>query len=95
MRALTILATPPIIGIMEDSVRWSVRVSPEVDHAVRAYLGRRRGRRGDLSRLIEEALRAQIFEKSVERVKRRTTHFPRRELQAIVREAVQFARRSR
>jgi len=80
---------------MEDSVRWTVRVSTDIDHAVRTYLGRRGGKRGDLSRLIEEALRAQIFEKSVERVKRRTAHVPYAQLKTIIREAIQYARRTR
>jgi len=86
---------PPIIAIMEDSVRWTVRVSPEIDQEVRAYLGRRSGKRGDLSQLIEEALRAQIFEKSVQRAKRRTASIPFARLKTIVREAVQYARRAR
>ena len=80
---------------MEDTVRWTVRVSPEVDQAVRAYLGRDRGKRGDLSRLVEEALRAQIFEKSVERVKQRTANVPYARLKSIVSEAVRYARRTR
>ena len=80
---------------MEDSVLWTVRVSPEVDEAVRAYLAGRRRRRGDLSRLIEEALRAQIFEKSVEHVKRRTARVGYARLKAIVSEAIQYARRTR
>ena len=86
---------PPIIAGMKDSVRWTVRVSPEIDQEVRAYLGRRGGKRGELSRLIEEALRAQIFEKSVERVKQRTAPVPYARLKTIVREAVQYARRAR
>ena len=86
---------PPTIAGMEDSVRWTVRVSPEIDQEVRAYLGRRWGKRGELSRLIEEALRAQIFEKSVERVKQRTASVPYARLKTIVREAVQYARRAR
>jgi hypothetical protein len=84
-----------IITVMEDSVLWTVKVSPEVDEAVRAYLAGRRRRPGDLSRLIEEALRAQIFEKSVERVKRRTARVGYAQLKAIVREAVQYARKAR
>lgn len=80
---------------MEDTIRWTVRVSPEIDQAVRAYLGGRRSRRGDLSRLIEEALRAQIFEKSVERVKQRTARVGYKQLKTIVREAIQYARRTR
>ena len=80
---------------MEEGVLWTVRISPEVDEVVRAYLAGRRRRRGDLSRLVEEALRAQIFEKSVERVKRRTARVEYARLKAIVREAVEYARRKR
>ena len=85
---------PSIMAPMEESVLWTVRVSPEVDEAVRAYLAGRRRRRGDLSRLIEEALRAQIFEKSVERVKRRTARVGYARLKTIVGEAVRYARRT-
>ena len=80
---------------MEESVLWTVRVSPEVDEAVRAYLAGRGKRRGALSRLVEEALRAQIFEKSVERLKRRTAGVAYVRLKGIVREAVRYARRPR
>lgn len=80
---------------MEDSVRWTVRVSPEIDQKVRAYLGRRGGKRGELSRLIEESLCAQIFEKSVDRLKQRTASVPYAQLKTIVREAVRYARRMR
>ncbi len=80
---------------MDDSVRWTVKVSPNTDDAVRAYLGRRGRSARARSRLVEEALRAQIFEKSVERVKQMAARVPPAQLQSIVREAVRFARRSR
>ena len=48
-----------------------------------------------LSRLVEEALRAQIFEKSVERVKGTTAGVSPAKLQGIVNEAVRYARRAR
>ena len=92
---MTFDTAPSIIASMEESVLWTVRISPEVDEVVRAYPAGRRRRRGDLSRLVEEALRAQIFEKSVERVKRRTARVEYARLKAIVREAVQYARRTR
>lgn len=80
---------------MDDSVRWTVKVSPNTDDAVRAYLGRRGRSVRARSRLVEEALRAQIFENSVERVKRMVARVPPARLQSIVREAVRYARRSR
>ena len=79
---------------MDDSVRWTVKVSPGTDEAVRTYLGRRRSARA-LSRLVEEALRAQIYEKSVERVKGTTAGVSPAKLQGIVNEAVRHARRAR
>lgn len=80
---------------MDDSVRWTVKVSPYTDEAVRTYLGRRGRSARALSRLVEEALRAQIFEKSVERVKSLTAGVSPAKLQGIVNEAVRYARRAR
>jgi len=45
---------------MDDSVRWSLKVSRETDAALRAYLGRTGGRKGDLSRFVQEAVRARL-----------------------------------
>lgn len=78
---------------MDDSVRWTVKVSPTTDEAVRTYLGRRGRSARARSRLIEEALRAQIFEKSVERVNGMTAGVGPAKLRGIVNEAVRYARR--
>ncbi len=45
---------------MEDSVRWSLKVSRETDEELRAYLGRSGGRKGDLSRFVQEAVRTRL-----------------------------------
>ena len=45
---------------MEDSVRWSLKVSRETDEALRAYLGRTGARKGDLSRFVQEAVRERL-----------------------------------
>lgn len=45
---------------MEDSVRWSLKVSRETDEALRAYLGQTGGRKGDLSRFVQEAVQARL-----------------------------------
>lgn len=47
---------------MEDSVRWSLKVSRETDEALRAYLGQTGGRKGDLSRFVQEAVQAKLRE---------------------------------
>lgn len=45
---------------MEDSVRWSLKVSKETDEALRAYLGERGARKGDLSKFVQEAVQARL-----------------------------------
>lgn len=45
---------------MDESVRWSLKVSRATDEALRAYLGHIGGRKGDLSRFIEEAVQAKL-----------------------------------
>lgn len=49
---------------MEDSVRWSLKVSRETDEALRAYLGQTGGRKGDLSRFVQEAVQARLKEQA-------------------------------
>ena len=49
-----------------NTVRWNIAVSPDTDQSVRMYLAGQGGRKGDLSRFIEEAVRAHILELSDE-----------------------------
>lgn len=45
---------------MEDTVRWSLKVTRETDEALRAHLGQVGGRKGDLSKFVQEAVRARL-----------------------------------
>ena len=45
---------------MENTVRWSLKVSRETDEALRVYLGQTGGRKGDLSKFVQEAVRAKL-----------------------------------
>jgi hypothetical protein len=47
---------------MEDSVRWSLKVSRETDEALRTHLGQTGGRKGDLSKFVQEAVQARLRE---------------------------------
>jgi hypothetical protein len=46
--------------MMDDTVRWSLKVSRETDEALRAYLGRTGGRKGDLSKFVQQAVQARL-----------------------------------
>jgi hypothetical protein len=76
-----------------NSVRWNVAVSPDTDQAVRMYLAAQGGgRKGDLSRFIEEAVRAHILELSAAQAKAANAGVSEADLTAMVAEAVQWAR---
>ncbi len=76
-----------------NSVRWNIAVSPNTDQSVRMYLaGQGGGRKGDLSRFIEEAVRAHILELSAEQAKAANADVNEADLTVIVAEAVEWAR---
>ncbi len=75
------------------SVRWNIAVSPDTDQSVRMYLaGQGGGRKGDLSRFIEEAVRAHILELTAEQAKAANVNVNEEDLSAIVAEALDWAR---
>ena len=75
------------------SIRWSIAVSADTDQSVRMYLaGQGGGRKGDLSRFIEEAVRSHILELMVEQAKATNATVDEADLVSIVSEAVQWAR---
>ncbi|ALR06345.1 ribbon-helix-helix domain-containing protein [Xylella fastidiosa] len=75
------------------TVRWNLAVSLDTDQSVRVFLASQGGgRKGDLSRFIEEAVRTYIFERAVEDAKAANANVSEADLTAIVNEAVQWAR---
>jgi len=75
------------------TVRWNIAVSPDTDQSVRMFLAAQGGgRKGDLSRFIEEAVRAYLFERAVDQAKTATADMSESELTDLIDEAVQWAR---
>ena len=57
------------------TVRWNLAVSSDTDQSVRMFLASQGGgRKGDLSRFIEQAVRAHIFERTVDQAKAANAH---------------------
>lgn len=78
--------------VIMSSVRWNIAVSPDTDQSVRMYLaGQGGGRKGDLSRFIEEAVRAHILELTAAQAKAANADVSETDLTAMVAEAVQWA----
>lgn len=75
------------------TTRWNLAVSAETDQALRMFLASQGGgRKGDLSRFVEEAVRAHIMELSAEDAKVSNTSVSEADLTAMVDEALDWAR---
>ena len=70
------------------NVRWSIVVRDDVDKALRAYLGRRGTKKGDLSQFVEEAVQARLFELTVQEVKQRNRDYSQEEILEAIDEAL-------
>lgn len=72
---------------MSDLTRWSVKVSKETDIALRSYLAERGGKKGDLSKFIERAVRKEVLRATVRDIQERNAGLPVDEVQALIDEA--------
>ena len=70
------------------NVRWSIVVPQGTDRALRSYLGRSGGKKGDLSRFVDEAVLGRLFELTVDDVKKRNRAWPQREILEAIEEAL-------
>ena len=56
---------------MEDSIRWTIKVSKGTDISLRSYLAQHGMKKGDLSKFVEEAVRWRVLDKTVAEVRER------------------------
>ena len=68
--------------------RWSIVVSEDTDRTVRRYLVRTGGKKGDLSRFVDCAVRQEIFWETVDSIWERNKHLSAEEAQALADGAV-------
>lgn len=80
---------------MDDTVRWTVKVSRDTDISVRTLLARRGMKKGDLSKFIEEAVRGHVLEEAVRDTKAHNRRVPAPTLLRTVDEAVAAVRSRR
>ena len=77
-----------------NTTRWNVAVSTDTDKSLRMFLASQGGgRKGDLSRFIEEAVRAHILELSAEQAKIANANVSEADMASMVDEALQWARK--
>lgn len=76
-----------------NTIRWNVAVSADTDQSLRMFLASQGGgRKGDLSRFIEDAVRAHILELTAEQAKAANANVSEVDLTSVVDEAIQWAR---
>ena len=75
------------------TTRWNVVVSAETDQALRMFLvSQGAGRKGDLSRFIEDAVRSHMLELSAEEAKEVNAGLAEADLAAMIDEALDWAK---
>jgi hypothetical protein len=80
---------------MTDQTRWNLVVSRNTDKAVRSLLAERGGRKGDLSKFVEDAVNRAVLLETVREIRERTKHIDPDELQKMIDEAVEEVRTGR
>ena len=77
-----------------ETVRWNVAVSADTNQSLRMFLASQGGgRKGDLSRFIEEAVRAHILELSAEQAKAANAQLSETEVADAIDDALAWARK--
>jgi len=78
-----------------ETVRWTLTVSKETDIALRTFLAQRGLKKGDLSKFVEDAVRWQVFNRTVQSVRERNAGVSPKEIAAAVDEALAAVRAER
>ncbi|MGA3025953.1 MAG: ribbon-helix-helix domain-containing protein [Bryobacteraceae bacterium] len=79
----------------EQAVRWNIKVSKEADLTLRTFLGSHGMKKGDLSKFIEQAVRAHVFHCTVQDIKARNADTDPDELQSLIDDTVRQVRAER
>ena len=79
---------------MGEQTRWSLKVSKETDVALRTFLAERGGRKGDLSKFVEDAVNRAVLRATLEEVWERNKDLDPEEVQRLVDEELAEVRRA-
>ena len=60
--------------------RWNLVIPEQTDRAVRTYLARTGGKKGDLSRFVDEAVRRRVLDLTVREIKDRNARYDQQEI---------------
>ena len=73
---------------MENSIRWTIKVSKGTDICLRSYLAQQGMKKGDLSKFVEEAVRWRVLDKIAAEVRERNSALSDDEIEAEISKAL-------
>ena len=75
--------------------RWNLSIPEQTDRAVRTFLARTGGKKGDLSRFVDEAVRRRVLDLTVRQIKDRNAQQDQQAILDLIDEEVDAARAGR
>ena len=75
--------------------RWNLSIPEQTDRAVRSFLARTGGKKGDLSRFVDEAVRCRMLDLTVRQIKGRHARQDQQAILDLIDEEVDAARAGR
>lgn len=69
---------------MNELARWHLKISRDTDVALRTLLATRGGRKGDLSRFVEEAVNREVLRAMVDDIQARNAGVDPQEIERLV-----------
>ena len=72
--------------------KWTISVDPQTDINLRTHLAQRGMKKGDLSKFVEDAVNWRLFDETVDDVRKGFDDLTADEVQALVDEALAWAR---
>ena len=75
--------------------RWNLSIPEETDRVVRTFLARNGGKKGDLSRFVDEAVRRRVLDLTVEQVKDRNAGYDQQVILDLIDDEVAAGRAGR
>ena len=79
---------------MGELARWSLKVSRDTDIALRTLLASRGGKKGDMSRFVEDAVNREVLRETIRDIQSRNAAADPAELERLIDEEVSAARSS-
>ena len=76
-------------------IRWNLSIPEKTDRAVRTFLARTGGKKGDLSRFVDNAVRRRVLDLTVREIKDRNARYDQQETLDLIDEEVDAARANR